>query len=67
MTSSLPNGILMSAFFLGIFLAQVSVWDLEKQSCSVGATYISEVRVVAEVMAGPVPISAAQFSTMAYK
>lgn len=60
MTVGLPNEILMSSSSLGIFLTQVSVWDLEKQS-NVGATYISEVRVAAEVMAVPVPNSGVYF------
>ena len=36
-----PNGILISSSFLGIFLTQVSVWDLE----NMGATYIPKVKV----------------------
>ena len=63
MTVGFPNEILMSSSSLGIFLTQVSVWDLEKQSCNVGATYIPEVRVAAEVMAGPVPNSGVYFPT----
>lgn len=63
MTTSFPNGILMSFSFLGIFLAKVSVGGLEKNSCNVGATYIPEVRVVAEAMTGPVLISGVYFPT----
>lgn len=63
MTTSFPNGILTSSSFLRIFLVQASVCDLEKQSYNVGATYIPEVRVAAEVIAGPVPVSGVHFPT----
>lgn len=63
MTTGFPNGILMSPAFLGIILAQVTVWNLEKESHNIRATYIPDVRVAAEVMAGPVPISEEHFPT----
>lgn len=63
MTTGFPNGILMPFSSLGIFLTQVSVWDIEKQNSNVRATYISEVRVAAEVMAGPMTNSEVSFPT----
>lgn len=53
----------MSSSFLVISLDQVFVQELEKQSHNVGATFIPEVRVAAEVMVGPVPISGVHFQT----
>lgn len=63
MTTGFPNVIMMSPAFLGILLAQIFVWDLEKQSCNMGATYIPEVRVPAEVVARLMPISGVHFPT----
>lgn len=55
MTTGFPNGILTPSSFLGIFLV------LEKESYNMGAIYISKVRMTAEVMEGPVPISGVHF------
>lgn len=55
MTIGFINGILMSSSFLGTFLV------LEKESYNVGAIYIPDVRIAAEVMEGLVPISGVHF------
>lgn len=57
MTTGFPNGILTLSSFLGVFLV------LEKESYNVRAIYSPEVRMAAEVMARPVPISGVHFPT----